>query len=348
MTLCRLLAATAAALVAVALSSSPAAAQDARGWTQQLDVDLSARELGLPPGAAASRLARAALERNARRLGLRRSSGLRLASRFRPPRSSGGRALRMLRFHQTASGLRVVWSQIDVTIAAGEVSSISATVVPVGGHALPGERKVSRARALRIARRAVPSAEAVLRPLPAAYAGSPSSGLTGGGAPGRSGWSSSSGPPRPARTRGRGSASSSTPERARSSRAGPASPTAPTADPTRAVPPLRGRPAAARPADSSRTRESRPLDLWDATGKDAPPPIGEDFYAEFRTTGNTRLRSSWPSALAARDPFAEPSADMDAITANAASAAREVCVVRGWCGKDGAWQPGAARVSPGS
>ena len=338
MTLCRLLATTAAALVAVALSSSPAAAQDARGWTHQLDVDLSARELGLPPGAAASRLARAALERNAKRLGLRRSSELRLASRFRPPRSSGGRTLRMLRFHQTVSGLRVVWSQIDVTIAAGEVSSISATVAPVSGHALPA-RNVSRARALRIARRAAPRAEAVLRPLPAAYAGSPGDRwrrarpvwvveLERPAAPGedaRSGLcivvDAATG-----KIVARWPGIADRPDRGSDARGATA-------------------PAATAAADP-RLRESRPLDLWDATGKDAPPPIGEDFYAEFITTGNTRLRSSWPSALAARAPFAEPSADMDAITANAASAAREVCVVRGWCGQNGAWQPGATRVNP--
>ena len=169
-------------------------------------------ELGLPPGAAAPRLARAALERNARRLGLSRSSALRLASRFSPPRSNGGRVLRMLRFQQTASGLRVVWSQIDVTIAAGEVSSISATVVPVTGYALPGERKVSRSWALRTARRAVPRAEAVLRPLPAAYAGSPG----GRWRRARSVWVVEFElPAAPGEDAGRDSASSSMPERAR-------------------------------------------------------------------------------------------------------------------------------------
>ena len=114
--------------------------------------------------------------------------------------------------------------------------------------------------------------------------------------------------------------------------------------------------ASARPAGATgavaaatsdpRERRSRVLALFDATGQDAPPPIAEDFYAEFRTTGSTRLRSSWPPSLGARGPDAEPSAAMDALTANAASAAREVCVVRGWCGQNGAWQPDALSVSP--
>jgi hypothetical protein len=87
--------------------------------TKLLDVDLSRNELGLPQRASAARLARAALDRNAERLGLPRSSKLLLASDYRPPRSAGGRAIRQLRFQQTASGLRVVWSQIVERAVAG-------------------------------------------------------------------------------------------------------------------------------------------------------------------------------------------------------------------------------------
>ena len=256
----------------------------------------------------------------------------------------------MLRFQQTASGLRVVWSQIDVTLVAGEVSSISATVVPVTGHALPGKRKVSRARALRIARRAVPSAEAGLRPLAAAYAGSPSSGRSGRWRRARPVWvvelelpvvggeDAGSGicvvvDARTGKVVARWPGIADRPERGPEARGAGAS--------------AASLAAASAPADfDPRTRESRPLIVVDGTGKDNPPPAGEDVYAEFRTTGNTRLRSSWPTALQARDPVAQPSDDMDALTANAASAAREVCVVRGWCGEDGAWQPGAVRVFP--
>jgi hypothetical protein len=85
------------ALSAIVIAIAPAAAQaadtglakpsaaESKGWTRLLDVDLSRNELGLPQRAAASRLARAAPHRNAERLGLPRSSSLRLASAFRPP-----------------------------------------------------------------------------------------------------------------------------------------------------------------------------------------------------------------------------------------------------------------------
>ncbi len=338
------------AIGAVVAGITPAAAQGAdSGWTKVLATDLSRHELDLPARAPAARLARAALDRSAARLGLSRSSGLRLVSRFRPPRSAGGRELRVLRFGQTASGLRVVWSQLDVTIAGGEVSSISATVVPVAGPVRPGERRVTRGRALRIARRAVPRAEAVLRPLPAAYAGSPGKGRSERWRRARRVWVVELEPPatpgddaptglcivvdaRSGRVIARWPGIADRPDR------GP--------DARGATAPAPGVAAVAAAAVDPRTRESQPLVIWDATGKESPPPLGEDFYAEFRTTGNTRLRSSWPPYLEARDPFADPSADMDALTANAASAAREVCVVRGWCGREGAWQPGALSVSP--
>ena len=80
MTVCRLLTASAAALVAVALFSNPAAAHDARGWTQQLDVDLSAREL--------AQAGRAYLVEDA----LDPASCEGAASRNRPPRRPGPRA----------------------------------------------------------------------------------------------------------------------------------------------------------------------------------------------------------------------------------------------------------------
>jgi hypothetical protein len=95
-----------------------------------------------------------------------------------------------------------------------------------------------------------------------------------------------------------------------------------------------------------RTRPSHPLTVFDATGTNAPPPLAEDLYAEFHTSGNTRVSSTWPFYLNARDDFATPSADMDAVTANTANVARTICVVRGWCGMKGGWQPDATRISP--
>jgi hypothetical protein len=50
--------------------------------------------------------------------------------------------LRQLRFQQTAGGLRVLWSQIDVAIVGGRVSSIDATVVPVADRAPAGKRRM--------------------------------------------------------------------------------------------------------------------------------------------------------------------------------------------------------------
>jgi Zn-dependent metalloprotease len=146
-------------------------------WTRTLNVDLSARDLGLPVGASARRLARAALAREAGRLGLPRSlRGVRVVRTQHVPRAAGGAGeLDLLRFQQTAGGLRVVWSQVDVTVAAGRVSAITATVVPVTGKRLAGKRRVSRERALGIARRAVSGPEQALQPLRVAYAGKPTS-----------------------------------------------------------------------------------------------------------------------------------------------------------------------------
>ena len=244
-------------------------------------------ELGLAPGAAARRLARAALERNARRLGLSRSNGLRLASRFPLPRSNGGRALRVLRFHQTASGLRVLWSQIDVTLVAGEVSSISARgpghwARPAGqaqgepcagmadrapgrserrgGAAAAGRRLCGQPeqRAFWPWRRARPVWVVELE-LPVVGGEDAGSGIcvvvdarTG-------------------KVVARSPGIADRPERGPEARgAGAAAAAA----------------AASAPADfDPRTRESRPLIVVDGTGKDNPPPAGEDVYGEFRTTG---------------------------------------------------------------
>ena len=173
-----------AALAAVALMPAAAhgaeatgrgPAQDgkpAAGWTRTLNVDLSARDLALPPDASAQRLAKAALKRTAGRLRLRGST-LRLDRRLRTPAADGARALTQLRFQQTAGSLRVIWSQIDVTVVAGRVSAIGATVVPARTGRAAGERRISRKRARGIALHAVRGASEALDPLLAAYAGAP-------------------------------------------------------------------------------------------------------------------------------------------------------------------------------
>jgi Zn-dependent metalloprotease len=108
-------------------------------------------------------------------LGLRGSlEGLRF-TRQQPPMGRHGRAtpLRSLRFHQTVGGRRVLWSKIDVAVTPGRVHSITATTVPVTTTKLGGTRRVTRARAVRIARRVVAGPEHALPAQPIAYAGSP-------------------------------------------------------------------------------------------------------------------------------------------------------------------------------
>ena len=142
-------------------------------WTTTLAPDLSAHDLGLRPGASARELARAALERKAGRLGLRGpASGLRLVERP-APRTPHANRLQLLSFQQTAGGLRVVWSEIEVAISGRRVSSISATVVPANRR-LAGERQVDATRAAEIAAEAIEGPEEALTPLPVAYAGTPS------------------------------------------------------------------------------------------------------------------------------------------------------------------------------
>ena len=315
----------------VELASSPA---------RMLEVNLSRDELGLSSRAPAERLARAALRHHAGRLGLLRSRGrLRLASETQLPVSAGGRPLRTLRFQQTAGGLRVVWSQIDVTIAAGEVRSIGATVVPVSGRPPARRRRVDVRRALRIARRAVPGAEVALRPLPAAYAGMPSANRAAKWRRPRSVWVVEVQPP--AALGDDAPAALCVVVDAHSGKVI-------ARWPGMADRPERGslaRGAAAVAAADPRDAKSRPLLIFDATGKNPSGPIAQDFYTAFDTTGPTRVSRSWPSYLASSfGPVARRSADMDAIAANAANVARTICVVRGWCGREGAFRPGTAIV----
>jgi Zn-dependent metalloprotease len=348
----------AALVLAAAVVASAPEATDARNpapgtsATRLLGVDLSRGELGLSSRAPAGRLARAALARHAGRLGLSRlRDRLRLASRTRLPASAGGRALRTFRFQQTAGGLRVVWSQIDVTVVRGEVRSIGATVVPVSGRPPARGRRVSGRRALAIARRAVPGAEAALRPLPAAYAGRPTSERAAEARRPRSVWVVEV-HPRPApgddaptalcivvdahsgKVIARWPGMADRPDRGSSARGQRADGVAPAASA-----------AQLGTVVDPRDRKSRPLLIYDGTGKDPTGPITLDFYTSFDTTGPTRQNSSWPFYLNSTfGPAARRSADMDAVAANAANTARSICVGRGWCGRTGASVIGTAIV----
>lgn len=329
----------------------PRPQESAGSWTRMLAVDLTARELGLPAGSSAPRLARAALERNARRLGLRDSlASLRLEGRLRLPAADGARALEQLRFQQSAGPLRVVWSQIDVMVAAGRVGSISATVVPVEAGPAAGERRVSRKRALAIALQAVPGAEKALRPLPAAYAGAPSTERAGEPRLARRVWvvevqpASGSeegveeGNPtdlcivvdaETGKVIGRWPGMADRPDSGPDARGAGSDP-------------LNGAAALRDPRDGP----ASVLNVFNGTDGTNDFSDPQFHYANFTTTGATRVSANWPSYQQARRPGATPTdateaIAMEAISANAANVARTICVVRGYCGSTGGFQPGA-------
>lgn len=165
--------------VAAVLRRSPDVAPSAKSptadpWRRVVTKRYTHETLGLGRDASARVLARAAIERSARSLGVRRRAGIRFASEFAAPATrAGARRLRTLRFRQTMRGLRVLWSEIDVAVVDGAVTSISATTVPFTQTTLLGRRRVTRARARVIAKRAQPGAEHALPAQPVAYAGTP-------------------------------------------------------------------------------------------------------------------------------------------------------------------------------
>jgi hypothetical protein len=162
-------------LVLLACCAAAAAPAPAAGdmWSRSVDGPITARQLGLPPDASPARLAHAAIRRSARRLaGGGRLGDVRFASRPLPPAATG-RRLHGLRFQQQVGGLRVLYSQLDVTVEDGRVSSIAGTVVPLRRATLSGARNIGARQARRIARRAVAGADSARRAEPVAYAGEP-------------------------------------------------------------------------------------------------------------------------------------------------------------------------------
>jgi hypothetical protein len=302
-------------------------------WTRTLDVGLSAADLDLPTGAPARELARAALERKAGRLGLPRAlRGLRLdREQPIPGDQDGASELEILRYHQTVRGARVVWSQIDVTIAAGDVSSISATVVPVSGKRLVGKRKVTRKGALDIARRAVKDPEDTLRPLRVAYAGNPTTGKRHWRTP-RLAWVVEATPAsaldeeavtplcivvdaQTGKVIGRWSGVADRPDR------GPDARGAEAGEPHGRV----ARGVAATPV----------LDVYDGMQGAQGAPI----YARFTVTGDPR-DARWPEYFEGRLPGVTRTDVMEAMSANARNVARTICDLRGYCGRQGGFGVG--------
>jgi Zn-dependent metalloprotease len=364
-----------AALLGVLMSATAADArrdeqqrpdgEPAERWTRTLALDLKARDLGLPAGASAQRLAKAALESRKGRIGLRGSiRGLRIESRLRTPAADGTRALTRLRFQQTAGSLRVVWSQIDVTVVAGKVSSIGATVVPVSHGRPAGERRVSRKRALRIALRAVAGASEALDPLPAAYAGAPTARVNAKPRTARRAWVVEVQPPaapdeevptplcivvdaETGNVIGRWPGMADRPDR------GPQARGAEAADAGR----IRSDGATARGAQVNPTQFL--LDVYDGTNAvpgNSDPFDGTTAYSSFRIAGDPHVGANWPRfderCVRRSDPppcvtfFAAGNGVLDAVGANAENVARTICTLRDYCGRLGGLMGDSGNYAP--
>ena len=304
------------------LVAPPALAKKPQKWSKQLDVELSARQLDLRSNAAPRRLARAAMERFAPRLGLSRSTrGLRLARSFGIPPVEGSQPVTIFTFNQTAGGLRLLWSEVDVTVAGDTVSAISSTVVPAR-RKLAGRRKVSRSKALAIARRSV-AGEELAQPAEAiAYAGNPK----------------------------RGRAKPRTPRRAWVVRVDLPSGGG-TNDPSD------GTPRGLCVVIDAQT--GKVLAKWEGTAAREPTspraggagaaagftglrmhtsksPTQFELYGSFTLRGDPRLSSNWPS-LDQGLYVGTRTGLRDTLTFNVMNAVRTLCVVRFYCGKRGVY-----------
>jgi hypothetical protein len=297
------------------LAAPPALAKKPQRWSKQIDVELSARQLDLRSNAAPRRLAHAAVERFAPRLGLSRSTkGLRLARSFGIPPVEGSQPVTIFTFNQTAGGLRLLWSEVDVTVAGDTVSAISSTVVPARPK-LAGRRKVSRSKALAIARRAV-AGEELAQPAEAiAYAGNPELGRAKPRTPRRA-WvvrvdlpSTSGGEPTglcvvvDAQTGKVLAKWEGTAARDQTPKSG------------------------AGGARASAT--STGLNLYTSISASQ-----NQFYARFTLRGDPRVSSNWPSLD--QGLYSGTRTQLrDTLTFNALNVIRTICVVRNYCGKRG-------------
>jgi PASTA domain len=316
-------------LAGVAVRAGDADALVAKPWTRTLQPHWSSQQLGLPASAAPRRLGRAALRRAAPRLGLPRSlRGVRLERTLHtPPGSAGSPALDNLRFQQTAGGRRVVWSRLDVTLAGGEVRLIDATVVPVGRGRPAIRPKVSRIRALAIARRTVRGRERAHAPQLVTYAGSPARGL-----PPRSAWLIETLPA--AAARGEDPIGLCVVVDARSGRVlstwrGHAA---------------RSHPDGTAPAVAARAAQghrNRIILLRDARRPSREPPVTQDQqigspYAAFNSDVPAFTLANWdttPALFSGSGAVFDP--DLDAAIRNTRDVVAFMCFTRGFCSRDG-------------
>lgn len=333
-TACVLALAPTAAQAAGTRGMAQARSQDqlAAGWTRTLNTNLSPRRLHLPADASPQRLARAALARHARRLGLNPSlSGLRLGQELGA--AAGAGPLRVVRFRQTVGGVRVVWSQIDVAIFAGKVRAISATIVPVKSGDPGGPHRIDRARALSVARHHVPGRERTLSPQLVAYAGWPTT----------------------RKVKRRAPRLAFVVEAMPVGELGEHSPTplcvVIDAASGKVIATWKGR--AARPPegrrDDSRTLSAaqaragsaavvKPiLIINNAQGQSIPPGIAS-LYASWQTSGDPLNRNDWPAQPHLLVP--PPNPDLDEASFNARDVIAHMCFTRHFCGRgDTVWGP---------
>jgi Zn-dependent metalloprotease len=169
----------AVALAAFLATDTTASAQGyagARSPEKTLTVSAAPERLGLPAGASARVIAEAAIDRYARRLGLRSTRQVALVEQ-RPVRRIAGApgGYRALLFEQRVDGVRVLWSRIVVRMIGRRVVGFTSVSVPLprtDGVELAAKR-IGRERARAVARRAIEQPVRAGQPQLVVHAGTP-------------------------------------------------------------------------------------------------------------------------------------------------------------------------------
>lgn len=147
--------------------ASPAHAAEPSG-PGTVEVRLDADRLDLSPRATREAVARAAIRRTARRLGVGAAGRLRYDGATAPDGDA-----RALVFHQEIGGHRVLWSEVVVHFRRRTVRSIAATAPGLRGGFVPARRPIGASRATRLAAAALPGAISTARTQRVAFAGPP-------------------------------------------------------------------------------------------------------------------------------------------------------------------------------